>query len=361
MTDDTTRTWQPLPTDRPVRVALLGHGLAGSVFHGPLLAADPRYAVTVVMTSSPERAEAARSAHPGVEIVPDADAVWERAGDLDLAVVATPGETHARFGIQALEHGLACVLDKPACTTAAEGAELLATQARTGVPLTVFHNRRFDGDFLTARRLLREGRLGELVRIESSFEVWKPTVTKAWKAGASPAEGGGVLYDLGPHLIDQAVQLAGPVEDSYAVLRALRAGALSDDDAVVVLRHESGVVSHLTASTQARRPGPRMRVLGTEGAWTCYGLDGQEKALGAGASPSDGDFGEAGSDRGSVLTTDAGDEAVPLERGDYPRFYAELADALQGRGEVPVDPADAVGVVGLIADLHRRHPVRPRP
>lgn len=361
MTDDTRRAWRPLPTDRPIRVALLGHGLAGSVFHGPLLAADPRYAVAVVMTSSPERAEAARAAHADVEIVPDADAVWERADDLDLAVVATPGETHARFGIRALESGLACVLDKPACTTDAEGAELLATRDRTGVPLTVFHNRRLDGDFLTAVRLLREGRLGELVRLESSFETWKPTVTKAWKAGASPAEGGGVLYDLGPHLIDQAIRLAGPVEESYAELRALRAGAVSDDDAVVVLRHASGVVSHLTMSTQARRPGPRMRVLGTEGAWSCNGVDGQEGALGAGASPLDADFGLAGAGRGSVLTTDAGDEAVPMERGDYPRFYAELADALQGRGTVPVDPADAVGVVGLIADLHRRHPVRSRP
>src|SRR5260370_15133194 len=160
----------------PMRVGLLGYGLAGSVFHGPLIAATPGLRLAAIVTSDPARAARAQADHPGAAIVVRPDDLWSIAGELDLAVVATPNRTHVPFALAALEAGLAVVVDKPLAPSGAEGRRVLAAAREGRRPLTVFQNRRWDGDFLTVRRLLATGALGRVSRFESRFERSRPVI-----------------------------------------------------------------------------------------------------------------------------------------------------------------------------------------
>jgi predicted dehydrogenase len=266
----------------------------------------------------------------------------------DLLVVATPNRFHAQAAREAIDAGVAVVVDKPLAPTAEEARRVVDASRKRGVPLTVFHNRRLDGDFLTVRRLQEDGELGDILRFESRFERWRPEPKPGWRESSDPAEGGGVLLDLGPHLVDQALQLLGAVKGVHREVRTRRAGAQTDDDAFLALEHESGAISHLWMSATAAAPGPRFRVLGTEAAYVKDGLDGQEAALRDGADPAAPDWGREPPDRYGRLQ--AGDEQRPVETepGAYPRFYALLRDALVAGGPMPVDPADAVTGLELL-------------
>src|SRR5262245_2972241 len=271
----------------PSRVALLGYGLAGSVFHAPFIATTAGLELAVVVTGNEERKAQGLSEHPGATVLPTSDEVWERAGELDLVVVATPNSSHVPLARAALAAGLPVVVDKPFALTAAEGRALVEAASERGLMLTVFQNRRWDGDFLTLRRLLDEGQLGRVHRFESRFERWRPQVGGGWRERAAAAEGGGLLYDLGSHLVDQALQLFGPVRDLYAEVDIRREGAEVDDDDFLAIEHESGVRSHLWMSALAADISPRFRVLGGGAAFVKHGLDVQEEALRAGGSPTD--------------------------------------------------------------------------
>lgn len=337
----------------PLRTALVGFGHAGQVFHAPLLADDASYSLDVVVTSDAGRARAAAERYPGVLVVPTAADLRGLADRLDLVVVATPPGTHLEIAHAALDERLAVVVDKPLCASAADGAVLVERAEGLGVPLTVFHNRRWDAEFLTVRGLLAAGALGEVFRFESRIDRWRTEETKPWKAVASPAEAGGVLYDLGTHLIDQAIQLFGPVVDVYAEVDARRAQASSDDDAFVALTHAGGVRSHISVGSVAAQAGPRMRVLGARAAFVKQTGDGQEAALAAGAVPSDPGYGSEPESSWGTLGIGADAVPVPTERGRYDAFYGELARALRGQGPLPVDPRDAVAVIALIEGIHR--------
>jgi predicted dehydrogenase len=333
---------------RPLRVGLLGYGVAGRVFHAPLLAACPDLELAAVVTASPERRAQLRAEHPRAVALEHGDQLWERAGDLDLVVVATPNRHHVEHALAALEAGLPVVVDKPIAPTAAEARLLIEEAARRGLPLTVFQNRRWDGDFLTVRRLLREQALGAVHRFESRFELWQPEIEPGWREAAAPADAGGLLFDLGAHLIDQALQLFGPVTSSYGELDGRRAGAAVDDDAFVALTHASGVRSHLWMSRLAAQPGPRMRVLGERAAYTKHGLDGQEAALAAGGHPGDAGWGAEPADRWGVLGSERDRRPIPTERGAYQHFYDDVATALRQDGRMPVDPQDAIATLQII-------------
>jgi predicted dehydrogenase len=341
-----------MASSAPIRTAIVGFGLAGRAFHAPFVHADAGYSLDVVVTGSPERRDAAGRLFPEAQLCSTPEEMFAQAQDLDLVVVASPPATHVPMAHRALDEGLAVVLDKPMCVTAAEGLDLVEHADRLGLPLTVFHNRRWDGDFLTLRALLGDGALGEVRRFESRFEWWKPQERKQWKRESLPSEGGGILYDLGPHLIDQAVQLFGPVRTVHAELEAHRVTGV-DDDAFVSLLHSSGVRSHLTMNAMAAQLGPRFHVLGSRSAYTKWGLDGQERALLDGADPADPAYGlEPESTWGAVGV--GGDvQPVPAERGSYDVFYSTLASAVRGEGPLPVDPRDAVEVVRIIEDIHR--------
>lgn len=342
-----------LDPGRELRAALIGYGLAGSAFHAPLIAATPGMRLAFVVTANDKRAAQARERHPGVGIVDSADRLWERAGEIDLVVIASPNRTHVPLALEALGAGLAVVVDKPLAATAADGRRLVDEARARGLLLSVFQNRRWDGDFLTLRRLLAEGALGDVHRFESRFERWRPTPKRGWREQGDPAEAGGVLYDLGSHLIDQALVLFGPATHVYAELDRRRPGVQVDDDAFVALTHASGVRSHLWVSSVSADDNGRIRVLGSRAAYVKHGLDVQEAVLRAGRPPGGADWGEEPPERWGRLGAGDAWEAVQTERGDYPAFYPAIAAALRDGTPPPVDPADAVTTLAIIEAARR--------
>ena len=330
----------------PIGVAVVGYGLAGQTFHAPLIAATPGLRLTAVVSSRPE---AVHADLPQVEVLPDLNAALARE-DIRLIVVATPDALHAEQSIAALKAGKAVVVDKPFAATLAD-AEAIAAVARhaTGV-FSVFQNRRWDADFLTLRRLIAEGALGEIAVFESHYDRFRPTVTDRWK----DQRDGGVWADLGPHLIDQAVQLFGPPLGVYADLQAQRRGATAIDYAPVLLRYDRLRVilnmSHLAAEASLR-----YAVHGTGGSFIKHGLDAQEGQSKAGLRPGDPDWGVDPSP--GVLTKQIDGRPVHTtptpERGDYPAFYVAMRDAIRGEGPPPV-PADQALMTMRIIDAGLR-------
>ena len=311
------------------------------------MAATPGLRLTAVVTANPERAEHAARRHPEASVLASAEELWEQ--ELDLAVVATPNRSHVPLATAALEAGLAVVVDKPLAASAEDGRRLAALAEERGLPLAVFHNRRWDGDLLTVRRLIDEGRLGEVWRFESRFERWRPELrADAWRERGDPEEAGGVLFDLGSHLVDQALLLFGPVAEVRAEVDRRRPGAEVDDDVFIALAHESGVRSHLWASQAAARPGPRLRVLGSRAGYVKHGLDVQEDALRAGGQPGGPGWGREPPELWGTLG--AGDDAEPVETepGDYLRFYDGMVAALLDGAPVPVSAAEAVTVLEVL-------------
>ncbi|HJW00237.1 MAG TPA: Gfo/Idh/MocA family oxidoreductase [Arthrobacter sp.] len=337
----------------PVRTAVVGFGVSGKVFHAPLIAADRNYSLDVIVTGDPERAAEAARRYPQARIVRTPGELFARAGDLDLVVLGTPPLTHLELGAQAIASGLNVVVDKPFVTTVAHGEELAARASDAGVQLTVFQNRRWDADFLTLRRLLQDGALGEVLSFESRFEWWRPEGFGNWRDSSTLAEGGGILHDLGAHLIDQAIQLFGPVEESYG--ETANHGPYTeaaDTEAFVSLRHESGVRSRLWMNGMASQVGPRFHVLGSKAGYMKWGLDSQEPALAAGVTPSDPSYGVDPRESWGLLGVDGATVPVPAERGDYPQFYRELAASLRGGGPLPVAPSDALETLKIIESIH---------
>jgi predicted dehydrogenase len=332
----------------PARTALIGYGIAGEFFHAPLIAAVPGLELAAVVTRAEDRRERVTARHPGAELLESADEIWDRPDDFDLVVVAAPNRAHVPLARESIEAELPVVVDKPLAVGADEARELIAEADQRGVMLTVFQNRRWDGDFLTVRRLIADGELGRVMRFESRFERWRPEIKEGWRELGDPDEGGGVLFDLGSHLVDQALQLFGPVEGIYAELNGRRPGARVDDDAFVALEHVSGVRSHLWMSAVAADLGPRLRVLGNRAAYVKRGLDLQEDALRAGGRPDRPGWGEEAESSWGVLG--AGDEwrPVPTEAGAYQRFYEGVVRALRDGGPPPVDPGDALATLEIL-------------
>ncbi len=335
-----------------LRVALIGYGLAGRWFHAPLIAAVPELRLTDVVTSNPERRRQALDDHPGVRVVSEVAELWDGPPP-QLVVVATTNATHAPLAMAAIERGTAVIVDKPLGVSSDEAQGLVRAAERAGALLTVFQNRRWDSDQLTLRRLIDEGRLGGVLRYESRIERWRPQADPAaWRA-ADPAQGGGQLLDLGSHLVDQAVQLLGPVTHLYAEISSLR-GLPADDDAFLALRHAGGAVSHLHASALTAAPGPRLRVLGTQAAYVVQEVDSQEAALRAGRRPdTEAEWGEEPRPAWGRLVTGEAEELVRSEPGDWPAFYRQLVRALREGAAPPVDPWDAVETLRIL-DLARQ-------
>jgi predicted dehydrogenase len=315
----------------------------------------PGLALASVVTSNPERAAEARSRFPHAAVLPSPEALVEAAPDHDLVVVAAPNRAHCPLALAAIEAGLHVVVDKPLAVNVEQGERLAEAAGAQGVVASVFHNRRWDGDFLTLRRLVGEGALGDVVRLESRFDRWRPEVdTAKWREGGGPEDAGGVLFDLGPHLIDQALELLGPAHSVYGEVRALRPGAQVDDDFFLALEHESGARSHLSGTMLAAQPGPRLRALGTKAAYVKHGLDVQEDALRSGASPRDPGFGEEPSSAWGLLGTEEEARPVPTERGRYVEFYERMERAIRAaEGHTADAPAglDAAPPVPLAAGV----------
>jgi predicted dehydrogenase len=336
------------PDRSPLRAAVIGYGLGGSAFHAPFIATTPGLELAAIVTRDPERQRTAARNYPGVRIIADVAQLWDSSAGLDLVAVSTPNRTHVPLARSAMEAGLHVVVDKPIAPSSREARVLADEARRCGVLVVPFQNRRWDGDFLTVRRLLAEGALGSPIRFESRFERWRPTPTGSWRERSAPDEAGGLLFDLGSHLIDQSLVLFGPVREVYAQLDRRRPAVEADDDTFVTLSHASGVRSHLYVSAVAAQAAPRFRILGQTAAFTKRGLDVQEDALRAGVRPGGPDWGADPEDRWGTLGIDGQTRRVATERGNYGAFYAGVASAIRGATPVPVDIADAIAMLGVI-------------
>jgi predicted dehydrogenase len=317
-----------------LRAGIAGYGLAGEVFHAPLIDAVDGIDVAGIVTTDAERQARASSAYPDARVVPDVDELWD---GIDLLVIAAPNRAHVPLGLAAVEHGVALVVDKPLAPNAADGARLIEAAEAAGVPLTVFQNRRLDGDFLTLRGLLERGELGAVTRFESRFERFRPEVSDGWRELGDAAEGGGLLLDLGAHLVDQARVLFGPPLRVYAELDQRRPGGQVEDDVFVALEHAGGVRSHLWMSAVAPLNGPRFRVSGLERGFASDGLDPQEAQLADGVRPGDPGYGES----------------EGHETGAYQRFYEGVRDWLRDGAPAPVDPRDSLACLRVLEAARR--------
>ena len=305
-----------------VKVGIVGYGYATATFHAPLVASVPGMVLAAISTSHPPKV---RADWPAVDVCESPQALCARP-DIDLVVIPTPNETHHPLAAQALAAGKHVVVDKPFTLDVAQARDLIQRAAQAQRVLSVFHNRRWDADFLTLKSVLTHGKLGRVTHFESHFDRYRPVVRPRWRESGAP--GSGLWYDLGSHLIDQALQLFGRPQTLMLDLARERDGASADDSFHAVLRYE-GLRVVLHASALVAHLGPRFAVHGTRGSFTKFGLDTQEDALKAGRRPGAADWGV--DPLVPTLTLAEGDHLVdtslPCERGDYLGYYGLLRQA----------------------------------
>jgi predicted dehydrogenase len=335
-----------------IRVGLIGFGLAGETFHAPLIAATRGLSLRAIVTTNEDRRISALRQYPDVRLLASVDELWHAASEYDLIVVASPNGKHVEHARGAIDASLSVVVDKPFGGSAREGQKLIDAAKARGVVIVPFHNRRWDGDFLTLRSLIAAGKLGHVIRFESRFERWHVVPKPRWLVPNAAAIDEGMLPDLHTHLIDQALVLFGPVTDVYAETDTRRSGVQVEDDAFVALTHASGVRSHLKATIVAADIGPRFRVYGDGGAYVKFGVDPQEEMLKAGRRPGERGFGAEGEAQWGTLSDGSSSSKVRTLAGEYTSFYVGVVQALQG-GAPPVDPADAVAGLQIIDAAYR--------
>jgi len=329
----------------PLNVGLIGFGLAGRVFHAPLIHANPDFRLTHILLRHGNDSE---KNYPQAKVVRNVEALLADPG-VDLIVIATPNTTHFDLAAKALQAGKHVVVDKPFTVSSTDADKLIALSSKVGRVLSVFQNRRWDGDFLTVRQLLAEKCLGRLVEYESRFDRFRPALKPgAWREELLP--GSGVLFDLGSHLIDQAVVLFGRPLGIFADLRTQRDGAAALDSFELHLEYSALKVT-LKAGSLVCEPSPRFVLYGTEGSYVKFGLDPQEEALKQGNSPTQPHWGEEPQAAWGTITRSAG--ALDRNRyhtrpGCYPDFYSNLYGAITGKEELAVKPEQSREVIRLI-------------
>lgn len=326
-----------------LRVGLMGYGFASKTFHAPLIAGTPDVELAAISSSDEAKVHAD---WPQVKVVADPQALLEDPS-LQLIVIPTPNDTHFPLAKAALNAGKHVVVDKPFTVTLSQARELEALAKAKGLLLSVFHNRRWDSDFLTLKQLLKDGSLGEVRYFESHFDRFRPEVRQRWRE--MKGAGSGIWYDLGPHLIDQALQLFGTPVDINVDMAEMRPGAQTTDYFHATLTYpQRRVVLH--ASMLVAAESPRYVVHGTRGSYVKYGLDPQEDRLKAGDFPPGEEWGY--DMRDGVLTLAEGDgvkeETLMTQPGNYPAYYAAVRDAISGRGANPVTAEEAIQVMELI-------------
>lgn len=326
-----------------IRVGLIGYGYASKTFHAPLIAGTAGMTLAAVSSSDAAKVQAD---WPGVPVVSEPKHLFNDP-NIDLIVIPTPNDTHFPLAKAALESGKHVVVDKPFTVTLSQARELDALARSLGRLLSVFHNRRWDSDFLTVKALLDDGVLGEVAFFESHFDRFRPQVRDRWREQAGP--GSGIWYDLAPHLLDQAVNLFGLPVSMTVDLAQLRPGAQATDYFHAILSYpQRRVVLHGTLLAAAESA--RYIIHGTRGSYVKYGLDPQEERLKSGERPPQEEWGY--DMRDGVLTRMEGDEQIEeswLTRpGNYPAYYAAIRDALNGVAENPVPASQAIQIMELI-------------
>jgi predicted dehydrogenase len=324
-----------------IRIALIGYGYAGRTFHAPLIRATPGLELAAISSSRPERVHADL---PGITVVPSPEETCTLPS-VDLVVIATPNNTHVPIATMALRAGKHVVLEKPFAPTLEEARELSSLAQRTKRVLAVFQNRRWDGDFLAVTDLIGRSALGDVSHFESHFDRYRPVVRDRWRE--RPGVGSGLWYDLGPHLVDQALQLFGLPDRVMASLAAQRAGAQSDDWAHVILEYTRlRVILHTSVLVAASLP--RFVVHGQAGSWIKYGLDVQEQQLVAALTREDAGPVRDGERAVLVDGVSGKENGTPIPHGNYGQFYVRLRDALHGVSSNPVPPEQVIPVIAVV-------------
>lgn len=318
------------------KVGLIGFGNGGRYFHAPLIHVIPGLELSAIVTTRPE----AKTLYPGTDILDSVDTLLADP-TIDLVVVATPHRLHTTHARMAIDAGKHVVVEKPLAATSAEAATLARHARESGRMLITYHNRRWDGDFLTVQQVIDSGTLGDIYYFESHWDLYRPTLRGVWRE--DPDELGGIFYDLGPHMIDQALLLFGKPESVYAQIESHRPGCEVDDLFRVHLRFPPGVSAVLVTDMLASMPGPRFHIQGKRGTFEKYGLDPQESALRAGQLPQGNDWGKEESDYwGQLHARDVNgltlDARIETRPGDYRQFYQAVYKALLTEGPAPVDP-----------------------
>lgn len=328
-------------TTKPIHTALIGFGFSGSTFHAPFLNALEDYHLDCVVTSNLEKV---RSFSPKVPVEADFRKVIVDS-TVDLVVIATPNATHYELAKEAIEAGKHVVVDKPFTLRESEAQKLIEIAKSHQRILTVYHNRRWDGDFLTIKKLLAEKVLGEIYLYEAHFHRFRPLPQKRWKEDQSL--GGGILYDLGSHLLDQALHLFGRPDSVSADIAIQRLDAVADDYFHLTLKYGHKRVI-LKASNLVCNPGPRYELHGTKGSFLKRGMDPQEQDLITRRSPLDKTWGQEKEENYGILTLDQQTIRIPTTPGNYGSFYQLLAQSIHASTPPPVLPEDAFQVVQLI-------------
>jgi len=328
---------------RELQLALVGYGYVGRVFHAPLIEATDGLRLHSIVSRQPDAADL----HPGARVSADRAAVLHDP-DIDAVVVATPNDTHAPIALEALAAGKHVLVDKPFTLDLAQARAVMAAAEQAGRVCSVFQNRRWDADFLTVRQLLASGSLGEVAEFHSHFDRHRPQVRDRWRE--SEAAGAGLWFDLGPHLLDQALLLFGRPQAIAGDLLRQREGARSDDYFHVVL-HYPRMRAHLHAGSLVADARLRFAVHGRHGSYVKQGLDTQEAMLRDGLVPGAPGWGTDPLPGMLTRVDDAGTpqagsmETVP---GDYRHCYAAFRDAVAGRGAPPATVAEALQVMELL-------------
>jgi scyllo-inositol 2-dehydrogenase (NADP+) len=329
-----------------IGVGLVGYGMASRVFHAPVIESVPSLRLKKIVE---RRGEESRGRHAGAETVRELDEVL-RDDDIELVVVATPNESHYDLASRALSAGKHVVVEKPFTNTSAEAKQLAELARGQNRIISAHHNRRWDGDFMTVRKILQVGLLGRLVEYESHFDRYRNEPRRgAWRERQGP--GSGVLYDLGSHLIDQALVLFGLPNEITADVRTQRDFAKAVDSFDLRLHYDRLSVT-LKATMLAREPGPRFTLHGTEGSFVKHGLDPQEDALKLGGTPASEGWGREHEEHWGIINTRAGGvhvrERLETIAGDYAAYYRNVADAIRGRAELIVKPEEAANAIRVI-------------
>jgi predicted dehydrogenase len=326
-----------------MRVGIAGYGLAGRSFHAPLLKGCG-FEVTAVLTSNSTRARQAKEDFPLVKVVDNfSDFI---SHELDLVVVATANAVHSQHALAAIKAGIPVVVEKPMGRTVSETLTILDAADKAGVAITAFYNRLWDSDILTVKKIASNGTIGKVFRLDSRFERYRPQLNpSAWRETLTPEEGGGLLLDLQTHLLSTALDSFGSADLTYASIRQIRGS--SEDDVVLNLRHHSGVDSYCSVSAISGSTGPRIRLLGTEGALIIEDLDPQEALLRAGNFPEGGIWSVPTSSKAYIQRGDSREEieAVP---GNYGHFYLAVAGALEGKNPMPISREQILEVASII-------------
>ncbi|QCT04686.1 oxidoreductase domain protein [Paenibacillus algicola] len=337
-----------------IKAGLIGFGLSGATFHAPILCSIPDYEIAAVVSSHPEKVY---KALPEAVVYSQVEQLLNDAS-IDIVIVTSPNATHYEYAKNAIEAGKHVVVEKPFTVTSEEAKALIALAKNRGVLLTVYQNRRWDNDFLTARNLLETGALGRLSLYYAQFNRYRPDIKNSWKEQDEP--GTGLLYDLGSHLLDQALLLFGKPQSIWADLREERPGSAVTDYFHLVLAYENHRAI-LHAGSLVRQAGPRFELHGDKGSFLKYGLDPQEGQLKQGMRPGDPGWGEDQPDQYGELATEFSGLAVQGQidtlPGRYHAFYQGLADAITSGSVVPVNPEDALSTIRLIEyalESHRK-------